>query len=131
MKIQFACLADQANVDTRGKLNITGVFDRISAPSFPVQQHTMFLVIRLLLEFSDNEKVNRIQVVLRDEDNKIYWRADGQIQHGDVSPGSFASANQILELRGIMFDVAGRYEFVLTADDEPPVVVPFVLTALP
>lgn len=131
MKIQFACLADQANVDTRGKLNVTGVFDRILAPSFPVQQHSMFLVIRMQLEFSDNQKVNQIHVVLRDEDNKVYWRADGQVQHGDVLPGSFMSANQILELRGVVFDVAGRYEFVLTADDEPPVLVPFIVAPLP
>ena len=46
MEIDLALLADAATVDAAGKLNILGIFDRISARSFPVRHPRLALVLR-------------------------------------------------------------------------------------
>ena len=46
MDIDLALLADAATIDGSGKLNILGVFDRISASAFPAQHGRMAMVLR-------------------------------------------------------------------------------------
>ena len=47
MEIDLAFLADAATVDVSGKLNILGIFDRLSVPELPGHHPHLSLVLRL------------------------------------------------------------------------------------
>lgn len=125
MRVMFACVADFADVNQQGKLNIQGVFDRINAPAFPARHSTMFLVFRLKAEFEDSQKPHKLKIVLHDADNRESLRMEGDMQTPYVPPGAFVSHNQIVRLNDIAFAAPGRYVFAVQVDDEGPFEVPF------
>ena len=53
MEIDLALLADAATVDGSGKLNILGVFDRLTAAHFPAQHGRISLVLRFQATVQD------------------------------------------------------------------------------
>lgn len=125
MKVLFACLADYAKADRQGKLDITGVFDRIQTKGFPARVAQMFLVFRLLFEFDDHGKPHRAAMLLVDQDGKEHAKLKGEFGTIErVPPGRFAAVNQIFQINDIIFPKAGRFKFVIRADDEE-VDVPF------
>lgn len=125
MRLMFACLADHADVNQQGKLNISGIFDRINAAAFPTRQPRMFLVFRLMNDFDDNRKKHSLSIVLRDADHREAAKLQADIETPYVPPGAFASHNQIIQMNDVVFAQPGRYVFALTVDKEPEIEVPF------
>src|SRR5437899_9688382 len=125
MRVGLACLADRATVEALGnKLNVSGIFDRIHAQSFPAVHASMALVIRVMFEYEDGNKSHRLAVTLRDADGKEYQKLNADIKAGPLEPGASVSVNQIIEIQGAVFAKPGRYHFGLKADDEDEVRVP-------
>lgn len=126
MKVMFACVADHAWVDPSGKLNVSGIFDRIASAGFPVQHPKMFLVFRLMMEYEDNDKPHKISFDLTDEDGQSMFNATAEVQAEQrVLPGEFATTNQIVELNNLVITHRGRYQFVFSSDGEEAFRVPF------
>ncbi len=131
MKIQFAFVADEANVSQEGKLNVLGVFDQVAAGEFPVVHPRMVFVFRLLAEFSDSGRATTLRVRLLDEDDGALFEAAGELQAPLVPPGGVTSANQVFHLVGIQFPRPGVYRFVVEMGDLEPYVTPFHVTLPP
>jgi hypothetical protein len=124
----MAFLADEANVSQEGKLNVMGVFDRITAGSFPVAHPKMVFAFRLQAEFPDSGRLFPVRVRLMDEDGGTVFEANGEITAPVVPPGEFITANQMFALVGVQFPRAGLYKFVVTVGDLTPHETPFAVT---
>lgn len=105
-------LADTANVTREGKLNVIGTFDTIGAKSFPVQHLQMVFVFRLQADWEDSGKTYSIVVRLVDQDGqKVLPDLEGEVEIPDIEPGEYHSANQIMNLTGVVFEHSGKYKF--------------------
>jgi hypothetical protein len=125
MRVVFACLADHADVSQSGKLNISGIFDRIRTSAFPARQATMFFVIRLMAGFEDNHTKHSMTIVLRDADHNESAKLTAEMETPYVPPGGFVGHNQIIRLNDVVFAAAGRYTFAVKVDSEPEIEIPF------
>jgi len=128
MEIDLALLADAATVDAAGKLNILGIFDRISTSGFPAQHPHVSLVLRFgasLKEAGDH----KVEIVLRDPEGTEVVRLNGDIK---VGPGSVAAGGrvrvpQVVNMERLVFQKPGRYSFDVAVDGEHQVSVPLFL----
>ena len=127
MKIPMAFLADEANVSQEGKLNVLGIFDRIGGSSFPLVHPRMIFAFRVQAEFGDGGRRFPVRIRLMDEDGGMLFEANGEIGAPEVSPGEWATANQIFTLVGVQFPRPGSYKFVVNVDDLPPHETPFAV----
>ena len=133
MEIDLALLADAATVDASGKLNILGVFDRISTSGFPAQHPHVSLVLRFgasMKEAGDH----KVEIVLRDPDAAEVVRLNGDIKvgPGPAAAGGRVRVPQVVNMERLVFQKPGRYSFDVAVDGEHQVSVPlFIHDAAP
>ena len=128
MEIDLALLADAATVDSSGKLNILGIFDRISATGFPTQHPHVSLVLRFAASLTE-AGAHKVEIVLSDPDGEEVVRLDGEIQ---VAPGPPAAGGrvrvpQVVNMDRLVFPRPGQYAFDVSVDGENQVSVPLFL----
>ena len=111
MNISLAFLADEANVSQEGKLNVLGIFDRITAATFPVVHPRMVFAFRVQMEYGDAGRAFPVEVRLLDQDGEPMFEAVGEIVAPPVPPGEFATANQVFSMVGVQFPAEGLYRF--------------------
>lgn len=132
MEIDLALLADAATVDASGKLNILGVFDRLTAPVFPAQHGRISLVLRFQATVQDAGR-HQIQISFLDPAGTEVVGLKGEIQIGvgkqAVEEG--VRVPQVLNLDGIVFAEAGRYSFDVRIDGEHHVSIPLTVAGPP
>ena len=119
MDIDLALLADAATVDSGGKLNILGIFDRINASSFPARHGRVALVVRFTAGVHEAGE-HEVEIVLRDPQGEKVVGLDGKIHFG---PGPRYTGGEIrvphvLNLDGLVFKEPGRYSFDLRVDGQ-------------
>ena len=129
MEVDLALLADAATIDASGKLNILGVFDRLSAGSFPVRHPRLCLVLRFSAAVNE-AGTHEVEIVLRDPEGEEVMRIDGDMQLGGgrarVMDG--IRAPHVLNLDGLVFPKEGRYGFDVAVDGEHHVTLPLTVT---
>jgi len=132
MEIDLALLADAATVDASGKLNILGIFDRLTAKTFPAQHGRIALVLRFQAGLSDAGR-HKIHIRLTDPEGQEVVGVNGDIQigAGKLSSESGVRVPQVLNLDGIVFQVAGRYHFDVKIDGEHHVSLPLTVSGPP
>lgn len=130
MKVPVAFLADEANISQDGKLNVLGIFDRISAVTFPTVHPKMVYAFRVHADFEDAGQAFRVNVRLVDEDGGVIFEANGEIVAPSVAPGEFSTANQVFTLVGVQFGQPGVYKFLVGVEDRLLQETPFVVTEL-
>lgn len=131
MKVTIAVLADYANVSREGKLNIMGIFNRVTAPQFPTVHPLMHLVLRLSLHNSESGKRLGITIRLVDADGNRLLEISGEGVMMTQEPGEFF-ADQVLTLANLVFPTPGDYAFDVLVNDEHRTTVPLkVVHALP
>ena len=128
MEIDLAFLADAATIDVAGKLNILGVFDRISVTEFPAPHPHISLVLRFSASMGEAGN-HQVEIVLRDPDGKEMMRLNGDLQ---VGPGPALSGGevrvpQVLNIERLVFPKAGRFIFDVAVDGVHQVSVPLVV----
>jgi hypothetical protein len=131
MEVDLALLADAATIDASGKLNILGVFDRLSAASFPVQHPHLVLILRFSAGVQEMGR-HQVEIRLRDPAGKEAMRIDGEMQLG-AGPRALAQGVKvphILHLDGLVFPLGGSYFFEVLVDGEHHVSVPLTVNAL-
>lgn len=131
MKIPMAFLADEANISQEGKLNVLGVFDRISAGEFPVLHPRMVFAFRVQADYSDTGRAFPVRVRMVDEDGQVMFEATGEITAPQVPPGEFSTANQVFTLVGVQFSQPGTYKFVVNVGSLEAHETPFLVQAEP
>ena len=79
MELDFAFLADAADV-SMGKLFVLGgAFDTIHVSGFPATHPILAVVLRLLLSPADLDRKHELQILLLDADAKHIASANGEL----------------------------------------------------
>ncbi len=125
MEIDLAVLADAATVDMSGKLNILGIFDRISVGELPAHHPHLSLVLRLSASMSEGGS-HKMEIVLRDPEGARMMGMNGEFQ---VGPGPALSGGQVripqvLNIERLVFQKSGRYAFDVSLDGEHHASIP-------
>lgn len=119
MEVSILLLADYANVEQGGKINVMGIFDRINAPQFPVRHPSMYLVAKLNSELGETRQDRHITIKLVDEDGKDVATL---LQQTVSVPTGYEGARPefrfIMEMRDIVFPEPGIYSFVVLIDND-------------
>jgi len=131
MEVDLALLADAATIDGSGKLNILGVFDRLSAGTFPVQHPHMVLILRFAAGIHEIGR-HQVAIVLKDPAGHEAVRIDGEMQLGAGPRGVTHGVKvpHILHLDGLVFPSAGGYSFEVVVDGEHHMSVPLTVHGL-
>jgi hypothetical protein len=118
IKISLALLADCANVSREGKLNILGIFDRISAQSLPATHSQMQLVMTLEADRGDADKSHKLGIELIDADGTKLLSMEGDLKFSQPPPGEQVRINHIFQLNNMRFEHFGNYEFKILINNE-------------
>jgi len=117
MQIKLALLADYANVTGEGKLNILGIFDRITVQDLPVVHPQMHLILRLEAHSVERTRVHNIEIRLYDPDGETVFEVKGEIVPQGAQ-GLTTATNQILTLNNLHLAKTGGYMFVVFVDND-------------
>ena len=131
MKSTVAVVADYANIEAHGKLNIMGIFDVISAAKVPAVHPQMQLIIRFVADPSDTNVALPIETQLVDEDGNVVFGIKGQVTFQGASSGEQSTTNYIVALNNTRFDKFGDYEFKVLVRDEPIATIPLKVQPIP
>ncbi len=125
MEIDLALLADAATVDASGKLNILGVFDRISTTGFPAKHPRLSLILRLSASMNEAGE-HAVEITLRDPDGEEMGRINGNlgVGFGPTDTGGQLTVPQVINMDGLVFTKEGRYSFDVQIDGAHHVSVP-------
>lgn len=127
MEVDLALLADAATIDASGKLNILGIFDRLSAATFPVRHPHMVMVLRFAAGLNETGE-HDVEIVLKDPDGHEVVRVDGEM---NLAPGTPMAEGvrvpQVLNMDGLVFSKAGRYGFDVRVDGEHHATLPLTV----
>jgi hypothetical protein len=132
MEIDLALMADAATVDAAGKLNILGVFDRITARHFPAPHERISLVLRFTAGI-DEAGDHRLAISLKAPDgSELIPPIEGTLHLGP-GPGHLGGEIRfphILNLNGIVFPGPGQYSFDIQVDDQYLTSLPLYLSQM-
>lgn len=123
----MAVLADEANVSQEGKLNVMGIFDRISAADFPVVHPKMVFAFRVESAPGDGGRTFAVRVLLESPEGEVMFEATGEIVPPRVPAGELTTANQVFALVGVQFPTPGMYRFIVSVGDEEMHETPFLV----
>jgi hypothetical protein len=125
MEVDLALLADAATIDGSGKLNILGIFDRLTTTSFPTRHPRLSLVLRISAGVQEVGK-HDIGISLRAPDGKQLMKIDGQMKlaPGPRLDGGAVLVPHVLNMDGLIFPMAGRYAFDVSVDGQHHVTIP-------
>lgn len=122
MQLTTAMLADGAQQAPGGKLYILGgQWDRLTVPAFPAQHPTMALVLVLRVEYSEALDSHQLEVELTLDGEPRGPKAKAQFVTGHA-PGQVRGTPSFvpvaLTFNNVVFEAAGRYEWVMRVDGE-------------
>lgn len=123
MQVKLALLADYANVTGEGKLNILGIFDRITVQTLPVVHPQMHLILRLEAQPTERNRTHNIEIRLHDPDGSTVFEVKGDMVPQGTSVLS-SSTNQILTLNNLQLEKTGGYNFVVFVDNDLKAEIP-------
>ncbi len=120
-------VADYANVDQGGKLNVLGAFGRIYAHQFPAVHASMHLVVKLGADFEDFNQQKGLTVHFRDADGKVLLALP--TMNFTINPKTMPipEVNFIIQVQNLMIPAAGQYDFEILVDDEEIGVLPLTV----
>lgn len=125
MDCTLALLADAANREENGKLNVLGVFDQFYSDKFPYAVPQFFVVIRLTAGPAEFGTKKDVQLVLLDPDGgTIGPRLGGKTTVPKPESGSRASIELILRMVGVPFPKAGNYAIAVLVNGEEKASIP-------
>lgn len=134
MELDFAFLADAADV-SMGKLFVLGgAFDTIHVQAFPAIHPVLAVVVRFLLSPADVDRKHELQILLLDADAKHIASANGELLM-PKAPGSPQGWKQtvILPLRfmNVPFQQEGHYSIEILADQKMLKAIPLRVIQAP
>jgi len=128
MDVDLALLADAATIDGSGKLNILGIFDRLSTQAFPTRHPRMSLVLRFAAGIQEVGR-HQVAISLKGPDGKEVLRIDGEMNlaPGPSSSGGAVLVPHVLNMDGLVFPAPGRYAFDVKVDGVHQVSIPLTV----
>jgi Family of unknown function (DUF6941) len=131
MEVDLALLADAATIDGSGKLNILGVFDRLTTGSFPARHPRLVLILRFAAGLNETGK-HEVGISMKDPDGGEVVRLDGEMHLG-AGPGAVLGGVKmphVLNMDGLVFPKAGVYSFDVRVDGEHHVSIPLTVVGM-
>ena len=122
MEIDFALLADAANVSREGKLNILGSFDRIYGSKFPLTWPRLVLVTRFVASAAEFGTEKTLEIVTLDADGKRLGTASGKMRLPKGQSGRLLKINHILPMT-LTFQAPGQFSIEILVNGEPKATV--------
>lgn len=123
MNVKLALLADYANVTAEGKLNILGIFDRISVTELPFTHPQMHVILRLEAHVAERDRTHNIEIRLYDPDGETIFDVNGEMVPKGP-PGQSIATNQILTLNNLQLAKPGGYMFVIFVNNDLKTEIP-------
>lgn len=117
MELILALACDDARVRPDGKLDVSGIFNELSAPGFPAAQERMTVVFVLQWDRHESGRIP-LRADLIDEGGRtlltIQGHTDVDARTEDRAP---AQTRLVLPLEEVVFPAAGTYRFELRAGE--------------
>ena len=120
-------VADFANVDQGGKLNVIGAFGHIYAPQFPAVHASLYLVLKLGADFEDFGQSRTLNVHFRDADGKVLLALPPLNFTINPKAMPIPEVNFIIQVQNLVLPSAGQYDFEVEVDDEEIGVLPLTV----
>jgi hypothetical protein len=116
MKIEILTLCDAATVDTAGKLNILGSFDRLNAPAEPITHPHCALAVKLRFERIE-EGPKKIRLTFVNADGApVMPPIDGTADVRFQGPEPSAAVSFALNIQQLKLPRFGEYSIDLAVD---------------
>jgi len=137
MQLQYAILADSAQILPDGKFVIVGGgVEYISAPSFPAMNPSLALVVRLTVSSPEVGREHQFRLELLMPDGTSVLPVQGNTMFTPKPPttsGILAPLNYmfVVNFPGLVFPAAGKYAFRLFVDDHKVGEAPLYLQITP
>lgn len=131
MKVEIFTLCDAATVDSGGKLNVLGSFDRIHAAGTPVTQALCALAMKVRFERLE-EGDKRIGISFVDSDGKAVMQtleAGSRIQFPPNETS--VTACFVLQLQQLKLPNFGEYSIDLAVDGRHEASIPLFVRPIP
>jgi hypothetical protein len=80
MDLDFAFLADAADVASSKLYVLGGAFDTIYVPAFPAVHPALAVVLRLMLVPHDLDRMHKLDIVLHDADGRVLASAPAELR---------------------------------------------------
>jgi len=124
MKVEIFTLCDAATVDTGGKLNILGSFDRLNATQVPVVHPQCSLAIKLRFERLEEGK-KRLRLAFVDSDGApVMATIDAATEVQVKGNDSTATVSLALNIQQLKIPKFGDYSIDLAVDDRHEASIP-------
>lgn len=127
MQVKLALLADYANVTADGKLNIMGIFDRITVTELPAMHPQMQFVLQLWAHPAERDRQHWVEIRLHDPDGQAVFELKGELTPRGGGPGQAVSGNQIITINNLTLAKTGEYNFVVFVDNDLKTEVPLMV----
>jgi hypothetical protein len=117
MDVPLSVVADYANTTADGKLNIMGVFGRVTPAKVPFALPTSFLVFVIRYTAAERGSPKPVEVRLLDPDGvSLYGVSSDVLIPGDAAPSG--EAVQILGFNNLLFQRYGPHAFHILIDGD-------------
>ena len=125
MDVPLALIADAANISDDGKLNILGVFNRISVRELPATHPQLTLVLKFVADAVEAGQTKRLQIFLSDPDGQRLLTLEAEIEvPGPKDPGKPVELVMPQTIVGLTFERSGPHAFDVLINGEPKARVP-------
>ena len=128
MDLRLAVLADAANVTSDGKLNVTGIFNRLRTTKLPAQHPLLVAVLQIAIGAADfgRDAQTGLRIVAPDGETTDPFTMTHKLPRG--RPGEPALWNVIFRLPNLRLAKAGAYEFHVLVDRATVATIPLTVT---
>jgi hypothetical protein len=134
MKLQSAMLADAARVAENKLYVFGGQWDRVYTNAFPANHAGLTVVLVIEVSYAEALTDHHLRVALMHDGEPAGAEARGLINVGHApgtTPGAPSYVPIALPFENLLFTQAGRYEWVVTLNDEPMGAIPLEITLAP
>ena len=134
MKLQSTMLADAARVAESKLYVFGGQWDRIYTPTFPATHAGLTVVLVIEVSYVEALTDHHLHVALMSDGTAVGAEAKGVINVGHApgtTPGAPSYVPIALPFVALQFDRPGRYEWVVTINDEPVGSIPLEVMMTP
>ena len=134
MKLQSAMLADAARVAENKLYVFGGQWDRVFTHAFPAAHAGLTVVLVIEVSYAEALTDHHLRVALMCDGKSAGAEARGLINVGHApgtTPGAPSYVPIALPFEQLVFNRAGRYEWVITLNDEPVGTIPLEVSLAP
>ncbi len=131
MECTLALLADYANVTREGKLNLLGIFDRISVTSLPAVHRELQLVLVLEAQFIEIGREQSIEIKLHEPDGPVIFSIGGSIAIQSGKAGEVSTFNHMITIGNLPLRKVGVHTFAIFVNNDLKRQIPLRVVEVP